>query len=406
MARRWAATALAVWLAVLVATAAVPALEMKTMGEEGAMAEEEDVRDRQGTIVGRPNLSVEIPDNRVEAGETATLSAYLVNDASVFRGGDPRDEERVTTAFDVSIRPRTEEFSGRLAGELEFLTERVSVGTVPAGVTGPVQFRIAVGDSLPPGRYRVPFAVTYSYVGFVRPNESVVVRTRTETLAATLVVEGRPRLRLSALPNQSLSPGESEAVRFAVENVGSETASEVGVRLSADNGSIYFGTRLDRQSAAGFYVPALAPGESETLAVRMGADDAALAGTYLVSGSATFRDGSGEVRDESWLAAGIPVERNGAPAARPNYSPSAPSRTITAIPVSKSAIASAESSARPTPRSAPSSWTIATSSPGRISGPTAETNLAKTFLPSRTNGSLSSPTTTRPAGASRASATR
>ncbi len=386
---RWAALAVAVSLVLLLALglSALP------------------VPAQEGTVTGRPNLSMEIPDNRVETGETATLSAYLVNDARVFRGGDPRTEERVTTARSVSVRPRTDAFSNRLARSLEFRTERVSVGTVPAGVTGPVEFRVAVGESLPPGRYQVPFAVTYSYVAFVRANESAVVRTRTETLTATLVVAGRPRLRLTAAPNQSLSPGESRVVRFAVTNVGSASASEVGVRLSADNGSVYFGTRLDRQSSVGFYVPSLAPGESETLAVRMGADDAALSGTYLVAGSATFRDESGATRKETWLAAGIAVG-NGTPPEQRRYSSPAPSRTITAIPVSKSAIASAESSARPTPRSAPSSWTIATSSPGRISGPTAETNLAKTFLPSRTNGSLSSPTTTRPAGPDSASAIR
>ncbi len=383
MPRRWAAFALAVCLAF--GLAVVP-----------------PATTQDGTVVGRPNFDLVVSDNRVAPGETTTLSAVLVNDARVFRGGDPRDEERVTTAYNVSVRPQTEQFGNRLAEGLSFETGRVPVGVVPPGVTGPIPFEVAVGR-LPPGEYRVPFEVNFSYTASVQPNQTVTLRTRTETLNARIVVESDPRLRLVAASEQSLSPGESEVVRFAVTNVGTEPASEVGVTLSTDNGSVYFGTRLDRRAKAGFYVPSLAPGETETLEVPTGADDATEPGSYLVTGQATYRDESGRVRESDWLATGIDVRVGGQN--QSSFSP-APSRTITAIPVSKSAIASAESSARPTPSRVPSSWTIATSSPGRTSGPAAATNLAKTFLPSRTNGSLSSPTTTRPAGGSSAAATR
>jgi hypothetical protein len=329
---------------------------------------------QDGGVTGRPDLRLVAPNPTVGPGEMTTLSLLLVNDARIFRGGDPRGEARVTTAYNVSIRPRTEQLGDRLAAALTFRTQSVPVGVVPAGVTGPVEFRVAVGAGLPPGRYSIPFAVTYSYVAVVRPNETAGVRTRTETLTATMVVEPRPRLRISIPASQSLTAGESRIVRVAVTNVGSETASEVGLTLSADNGSVYFGTRLDRHARVSAYLPALAPGERTEVAVQMGADDAALAGTYLVAGRATYRDEFGTVRESDWLAAGIGVRRPGsvsvlrpgsvsvrqsganqssaslAPAASP-----APSRTITAIPVSKSAIASAESSARPTASRSPSS---------------------------------------------------
>jgi hypothetical protein len=393
MSRRWVALALAVCL--VAGLAAVPSAGLR----DGRVAQE-------GTVVGRPNFLLAVPNDTVSPGETATLSAVLVNDARVVRGGAPREEARVTTAYNVSVRPRTERFPDRLADELAFRTGRVPVGTVPSGVSDPIEFRVAVGR-LPPGTYRVPFEVTYSYTALVEPNRTAALRTRTEVVNASLVVRPAPRLRITTPEEQSLSPGESESVTLAVTNAGTETASEVGLTLSVDNGSVYFGTRLDRRARVGFYVPALEPGETETVAVRMGADDATAPGTYLVSGEATYRDSLGSVHETAWLATGIPVDgaNGGGTASALDYS-SVPSRTITAIPVSKSVIASAESSARPTARIEPSSWTIATSSPGRSSGPTAATNFAKTFFPSRTNGSLSSPTTTRPAGASSAAATR
>ncbi len=416
MSRVWVALALAVCLVAGLAT--VPSAGLR----DGRPAQE-------GTVVGRPNFLLVVPNDSVSPGETATLSAVLVNDARVVRGGAPREEARVTTAYNVSVRPRTERFPDRLADELAFRTGRVPVGTVPSGVSDPVEFRVAVGQ-LAPGTYRIPFEVTYSYAATAEGNQTATLRTRTDVLNASLVVRPTPRLRIETPGDQSLAPGESEEVAFAVTNAGTETATEVGLTLSADNGSVYLGTRLDRRARVGFYFSALEPGETERVTVPMGADDATPPGTYLVSGTATYRDSLGNVHEEAWLATGIGVGdgdgnasavggvgsdasvvdgrgsgETGSTASALGYS-SAPSRTITAIPVSKSVIASAESSARPTPRIGPSSWTIATSSPGRISEPTAATNFAKTFLPSRTNGSLSSPTTTRPAGASRAAATR
>lgn len=301
MARRWVTVGLVACLAVLLASSAVPA-------QDGFAMPAQD-----GTVAGRPNLRLAIPDPQVESGEVATLSLLLVNDARIFRGGDPRDETAVTTAYNVSVRPRTERLGGRLADALEFHTGRVPVGVVPPGVTGPVEFRVAVGESLPPGRYRIPFAVTYTYTAFVQPNESVLrIRTRTETLTATVAVEASPQLRLSTAPNQSLTRGESRVVNFTVTNVGSEAAREVGLTLSTDNGSVYFGTRLDRQSKVSVYVPELAPDETRTVGVRMGADDATPAGTYLVAGRATYRDEFGSVHEAEWLAAGVVVRERAA----------------------------------------------------------------------------------------------
>ncbi len=373
---------------------------------------------QDGTVVGRPDFQLVLIDGRVAPGETATLSAVLVNDARVFRGGDPRTEARVTTAFNVSIRPLTERLRPRLARALDFRTRLVPLGTVRSGVSDRIALDVAVGW-LPPGEYRVPFAVTYSYAALAQPNETVTLRTRTETLTARLTVEAEPRLRLTTPPNQSVAPGGNRVVRFAVTNAGTARATELGLTLSTDIGSVYFGSALDRRSEVGFYVPSLAPGETETVRVRAGAGYAAEAGTALVTGRATYRDETGQVEEAAWLATGLNVTNGGnatsnvggesadrrATGAYSSGSP-APSRTMTAIPVSKSAIPSAESSARPTASSDPSSWTTATSSPGLTSGPTAATNLAKTFRPSRTNGSLSSPTTTRPAGGSSAAATR
>ncbi|UPV99304.1 hypothetical protein M0R88_12310 [Halorussus gelatinilyticus] len=294
MTRGWVALAIAVCL--VAGLAAVPSAGLR---DERAA--------QDGTVVGRPNFRLVVPNDTVATGGTATFSAVLVNDARVLRGGAPREEARVTTAYNVSIRPGTERLPERLADELTFLTGRVPLGTVPSGVSDPIEFRVAVGQ-LPPGTYRVPFEVTYSYAATVQRNRTVTLRTRTDVVNASLVVRPAPRLRIETPANQSLAPGESESVSFAVTNAGTEAATEVGLTLAVDNGSVYLGTPLDHRARVGFYIPALGPGETERVTVRMGADDATAPGTYLVSGEATYRDTLGDVHEAEWLATGIAVD--------------------------------------------------------------------------------------------------
>lgn len=150
MSRRW------------VALAAVLAVALAGVGVGPAAPQ--DV-----TVVGQPDLRLTVPDNRVDGRGVATLEAYLTNDPRVVRGGTPADERRVGTARNVTVRPLPDDLRPAVRDAVEFRTGAVPVGTVPPGVAGPIPFTVAVGD-LPPGRYRVPFAVNYSYVPYLRPS--------------------------------------------------------------------------------------------------------------------------------------------------------------------------------------------------------------------------------------------
>src|SRR6266540_1452039 len=83
-----------------------------------------------------------------------------------------------------------------------------------------------------------------------------------------------------------------------------------------------------------------------------------------------------------------------------------PSRTRAATPRLKASISRRFIVVWPTAHRSSSGVTTSASSPGRSSGSASRTNFAKTFLPSRTNGTASGSTTIRRAGESKTSCSR
>lgn len=288
--RRWVALVAVVWC---VATAP-------------ALAQEE------GAVVGQPDLLLYVDDAAVEPGNETTLDVYIANGGSVTTSGPERFEERVTTARNVRFRVATERLNATLADALTVRRDATLAGLVPPGVAGPFPIDLSVSERLPPGAYALPVEVTYDYTALASfsPFDSprYVDRTRTELQYLILTVSETARFRVRALPNQNVTAGSTATYQIAVTNAGTEPAADLGIRLSTDNATVFFGPTYERTGDVSLYVPRLAPGETRVLNVTVGASQYAASGTYLLEARVTYDDPLGVTRVSDRLALGVEVE--------------------------------------------------------------------------------------------------
>ncbi len=271
----------------------------------------------EGTVVGRPDISLSVPDNRVEGGTRTTVQVVVSNAGDLFRGGPAQYEERVTTARNVQLEVARDRLPEEFAGNVEIETGRVSLGTVPPGVTDPVPVTLEIAEGVPPGAYEIPIEVQYDYTSTVQYDQfetRYVDATRTELETVTLVVEPRAQFGLSmgnvtteeatgdagnasdaddATGDAGVPAGDERPVPLTVTNVGEEPATDARVLLSAANSSAFFGTAEQPQQTTSVLVGTLEPGESRTVPVRIGAPDTAPPGVQPVTAVVSYGNPAG-----------------------------------------------------------------------------------------------------------------
>ena len=291
----------AVLLAVLVvaSVASAAALVGSTVAQE------------EGTVVGRPNLELTAPENRLGAGEQTTLELFVSNDGDLDRGGPSEFEQRVTTARNVRMEIDRTKMSESLARALEIETGTVFAGTVPEGVSGPFAFNLEVSDSLAPGTYEIPVEVSYDYTNFVRyaPNTAPEYGdlSREQTVYVTVVVEDRPRFEISSQSLQRVTAGDTETYRMNVTNTGTQPAIESEVTLSAGNSSIFFGNASNPRESTSVFFERIDPGETKTFDVTVGATADTAAGTYLAEAVVAYQQPNGVEGQSERLRFGVAV---------------------------------------------------------------------------------------------------
>lgn len=272
----------------------------------------------EGTVVGRPDISLSVPDNRVEGGTHTTVQVAVANAGDLLRGGPAQYEERVTTARNVQLEVARERLPEEFAENVEIETGRVSLGTVPPGVTDPVPVTLEIAEDVPPGAYEIPIEVQYDYTSTVQHDQfetRYVDATRTELETVTLVVEPRAQFALSmgnattdeatsdadettgdaddATGDAGVPAGEEGPVPLTVTNVGEEPATDARVLLSAGNSSAFFGTAEQPRQTTSVLVGTLEPGESRTVPVRVGAPDTAPPGVQPVTAVVSYGNPAG-----------------------------------------------------------------------------------------------------------------
>jgi hypothetical protein len=254
-------------------------------------------------VVGRPDLTVSVPDNRVVPGETVTLQAFVVNDGEITRGGPQQYVDRVTTARAASLSV------GEVRG-LDVTTGEYPFGRLGDGIHGPAPIEVTVPEGVPPGVYHLPVTLTYTHTVAVAYNPQRLDdepeyndRTVSEQTSVQIVVEERARFRVTGLES-AVQAGDRGQMAVSVTNVGSEAVREASVRLTSANEDLRFGDGEDAAAAESF---AGAWGIGETKMVEFPVrfvDDAELR-NYTLVGAVTYTDPDGIVRTSNELRASV-----------------------------------------------------------------------------------------------------
>ncbi len=254
----------------------------------------------ENQVIGRPDLSLSVPDNRVVPGEATTIRVLVVNDGVLVRGGPERFTTRVTTARATTLD------IGDVPG-LDIETESVAVGQVPEGVVGPVEVDVTVPEGVPPGRYELPMTVSYTYTGVVTydeeaPNDNPQFNDRSVTrrLSVPVVVEERARFRVVDVET-GVQIGDNGTMAVSVTNVGTELAREASVQLTSANSDLSFGGVATAESFVGTW----APGETKTATFPANLVEDAELRDYTLTGAVTYTDTDGIVRTSNELRTSV-----------------------------------------------------------------------------------------------------
>lgn len=250
-----------------------------------------------GDTIGRPELSVHLPDNRVEVGEETTLDLYVLNGGVIHQGGTQAAESRVTTAREVLLTVRDRR------APLTVETGPQPVGNVPEGVVGPVTFAVTVDQDVSPGSYELPVQLSYVYTREIDtedPEEPEhFQRSATLDTTVTLEVEASADFDLSDVTS-TLAVGDEGTFEGTITNTGQAPVRNAVVVLADENVNI---VPLETEHAIGD----LDPGESATFAFDAEVSDSANAGPRQLSVSVRYRDTDDEIRQSDPLDANVEV---------------------------------------------------------------------------------------------------
>jgi hypothetical protein len=264
-------------------------------------------------VVGRPNLDLDAQDDRLAASEDRPLTVVVTNDGVVDDGGPAPYEREVTTARAV----RMEVLDDRIDAPIEVTSGPVTLGSVPDGRSARATFQVETGADLEPGTYRIPVRVEYQYrraveyrvveqpPGYTNPEYADSSRVRTKHVTVTVAPESR--FAVAETNTSGLVAGDTGDLRFVVENVGSERASDATVRLTSGERGLYFGAPDARSRNASVYVDSLSPGERHAVTVQVGATDELSPGAYPVRVALAYDDANGIARRSDPLSAGVTV---------------------------------------------------------------------------------------------------
>jgi hypothetical protein len=250
---------------------------------------------------GEPDLSVELPDNRVSAGEVTTLQLQVTNTATVESSDrSPSDVRRVTSARGVSVRLRSADapFDVRTTGR--------TLGVVADGATVPAAFEVAVDEDAEPGSYRVPVEVEYEFTELIAADDSF---RDTDTVEETFFVRVRvvPEARFEVVGTSTDAVvGGSGTVNLTVENTGSAAAEDAALTVQSGNPSLTFGGSPTAESHVGDW-PA---GERRTFEFGANVAGDAEPRSLLLRTTVDYEDVDGVARTAS-LSAGVTPAREG-----------------------------------------------------------------------------------------------
>lgn len=247
---------------------------------------------------GSPELSVFLPDGRLEPGETATVELYLQNAGDIEEGGTAAQEARVTTARDVRVTLT----NGSAPLRVETTTR--PVGNVPEGLAGPVDFAVTVAEDAIPGTYELPVTVAYAYTREIETDDPSGPdhHTDTETLRTSVdvVVEERPRFLVEDA-EAAVAVGGTGDLAVTLRNTADVPARGASVRLRSNDPALTFGGA----SAATTFVGDWGAGEVRRVTVSAAVASGVDVRTLPVTVEVTYTDVDGDDRSNDPVTTGV-----------------------------------------------------------------------------------------------------
>ena len=250
-----------------------------------------------GTPTGSPTVEVTLPANDVVAGEVISIEVQVSNDAELSSASttSPALNELVTTADGVRLELR----SG--GTPITVRTGERAVGSIPDGTTRMVPFEVAVDGDAEPGRYNLPFELTYSHVRSVSESNGAVDE-QSVTVDGYLRVRIEERARLAVVnASTDVHVGGTGTATVTVENVGSAPAREARLALRSPNADLGFGGAAE----ASRFLGRVDPGERRTVGYTVAASENARPAEYTAEATGTFEDDLGRTVTTDPLPVGL-----------------------------------------------------------------------------------------------------
>jgi hypothetical protein len=254
-------------------------------------------------VVGRPGITVVVPDATLEPGTETTIDVYLANEGQLFRSGLSDYVERVKTARATRLSV------DRGDAPLTVETSVYPVGEVPPGTTGPIPIEVTIPEDATPGEYELPVRLSYVYTSIVTYDASGSTVTDVEfadakvNRRATLDVEieSQSRFDLTTV-GVAVQTGGSGNVTLELTNTGTEPASDAELTLTSADSSLTF---AGGASTATVHVDRLAPDASRRFTVDVTAADNTATRPVALAGTVAYEDPDGVARDSQSLRTGI-----------------------------------------------------------------------------------------------------
>ena len=244
-------------------------------------------------VRGEPRLRVTAPEQFVTPGNTNEVELQISNDGRLNIGSSEM-REIVTTARNVRVEAEADD-------PLTVTTGQEAIGRVSENEPRSASIAIDVPEDTAEGTYDVDVELKYAHT---RQQGGGVTDDRSRTVTRTVEVEVRDEARFSITDaSTDVQIGDNGTVEVDVENVGSETATDVDVGLGSATDGFSVGDPQEPGDSAS--IGELGPGAVATVTYDVSLDGDSALRRYSLRGDVRFNNADGIERVDEGLRTGV-----------------------------------------------------------------------------------------------------
>jgi|Deesub1362A_J573_1020465.scaffolds.fasta_scaffold00051_137 hypothetical protein len=210
--------------------------------------------------------------NLLVQGEIDIGLTSFSTEPSKIRSGD--EDIKVTFTFENTGEAAAQNIEIRLLLAPPFSTtyshgDRAYIGSLGPGEAQSVTFYIDIDENVKPGKYSIPFEITYKD----KRNDRYAKKDSVE-----VIIEPKPYFEISStnLKPSTLKPGDHSLLYINLKNIGFEKAEAVDVRVVRETGQPF---RYDVRSD---FIGTLKPNETGTAVLEFDVEKDAIPKEYLL----------------------------------------------------------------------------------------------------------------------------